>query len=515
MGTGLAAPIDVTFRATGVEAVRSGIRSVRSEVGGAEAAAEGLSHSAVIGFGELSRGLGRIAETGQASAFAMRELSGGIMRLGSALGPVGGLIGIFAILGGVIVETFMKARKEIEDTRKKYEEEIAKMANSGKSSELQQQLRNLESGQPYDDKNKLTPISRFASGAFTGSIRDLQGQRAMLESELQNSNKFQTDMVKRQLDDLDARLKPLLAKRDELTAAIMNVASQPATMNGLLPTRITANSDKRDAKDGQKAIDFLMESIMKQRPGVGIGVSGNALDDAVDEQKKLFELLKKYNPAVDQSAVRKALEQSTAQLGSVRVKAAGLPNPSATVQQINGFMEQVQQPTERIIRDGFATTIGSAISDGVTQGFESHSIGGAFKAAGKAILAGLGGILEQMGQVWVSYGIAMTSLGQALWNPLTSGPAAIAIGALLIGLGATLGAVAHGGTGSGPGGGTTALPAIVNTAFLDPGNQSAATRGSAVTPQKSQTNQFFIIGPNDPQAGRQIQKLLDNNAARG
>src|SRR4051812_7971508 len=84
----------------------------------------GMSHSALIGIGELSRGIGRVAEAGEVGAFAMREFTGAAFRLGESLGPAGGLIAITLLLGHAFYEVFSGARKQMEETRKKFEEEI-------------------------------------------------------------------------------------------------------------------------------------------------------------------------------------------------------------------------------------------------------------------------------------------------------------------------------------------------------------------------------------------------------
>lgn len=100
------------------------------------------------------------------------------------------------------------------------------------------------------------------------------------------------------------------------------------------------------------------------------------------------------------------------------------------------------------IQQGLSQTIGDAVFNGFTAAFNGEGIGGILKEFGKTVLAGIGNLMTQLGQTWLSYGVLMTGLGQALWNPFTSGPAAIAIGAGLVALGAALGSVAHG-TGRG------------------------------------------------------------------
>lgn len=105
----------------------------------AEEAVGHMSHSALIGIGELVRGFTRLATSGQATAFSMRELSGGTARLGMALGPGAGLAGIALLVGGAMVEMFTKARNEMKKTQEQFDKSLEDLRRSGKGEELRQQ----------------------------------------------------------------------------------------------------------------------------------------------------------------------------------------------------------------------------------------------------------------------------------------------------------------------------------------------------------------------------------------
>ena len=69
------------------------------------------------------------------------------------------------------------------------------------------------------------------------------------------------------------------------------------------------------------------------------------------------------------------------------------------------------------------------------------------------VLGLLGNIMKKQGEAYLTQGTVMASLSPGLSNPLTAGPAALAIGAALVSLGSMLGAIDKGGSGGGGGGG--------------------------------------------------------------
>jgi hypothetical protein len=138
------------------------------------------------------------------------------MRLGGALGPLGGLAGIVVLLGGVIVETFTKARHEMEETRKKFEEEIAKMANAAQASDLNKRMRDLLYGQPFDEKNQLSSLSKYAQGAFQGSLADLEAHYAALQAQIPRDATMAPAKI---ADEWNKVVKALEAARTQYAAA--------------------------------------------------------------------------------------------------------------------------------------------------------------------------------------------------------------------------------------------------------------------------------------------------------
>lgn len=299
----------------------------------------GLSHSAVIGFGELARGVGKVAEAGHVGAFAMREFSGAAMRLGSELGPLGGLAGIFVLLGGVIVETFTKARREIEETQKKFQEEIAKMANAGRASEIEQRQRALLYGQPFDEKNQLRAVSRYAPGAFAGSLADLEAHFAALQQQIPRDATMAPAKI---ADEWNKVVKALDEARTQFAAlrtAALNVANQPAEMSGLLPVitveKITDAQKELEAqaKFTAASMDRITDSLKRADP-----------EWTLNEQQ--------YQTTIDLLKTLNAQEDTLTKIGE--------RNARAGAAQVNAAAEQIKQADKysddlsKIWRDGIA-----------------------------------------------------------------------------------------------------------------------------------------------------------------
>lgn len=105
----------------------------------------------------------------------------------------------------------------------------------------------------------------------------------------------------------------------------------------------------------------------------------------------------------------------------------------------------LQVETEKQIEDlaqrtqnHLGSSLARALATGITAGFSGGGVTGAFHAAGRTLLAGLGGIFIDLGQTYLEYSGIMEALTPLLGNPFTAGFAGAAIGAALIGLGAAL-----------------------------------------------------------------------------
>jgi hypothetical protein len=452
----------IQIEAIGVDKVKSALREVGGEAetqsrrlrlvsGGANEVADkfGLATRAVAKFSD------ELAEQGKVSGRNLRSLIGEISSLGFAFGPYGELVAGVAIGGAAIYHLFERTREEIDKTQQKFKDSLADMINTGNTVGLQTQLRNLEKGTPAND--------------FQDAIKPKLVQIELLkkyQSSLGEGKIWLSMTAKKQFDELmaDENVKKYFILRE----AILN----PKT--GVLPEISLQTVKIEAAKAGP--IEAPVPQVRGQMPGVGLGSStagGNAqLGPVAPPDDRILEAYKKKIAADAQAIIDQA-------------KAVGA-----------------------MIRTGLADTLSKSIYDGFSAAFSGKGLGGIFKAFGKTVLAGLGSIFGELGQTYIRYGIMMSALGDALWNPFTSGPAAIAIGAALIALSAALGATAHGSGGGGSSPNFTARVAEVTNVKL------VATSVADQARYDPRGMNMTVIGPGDPVAFRQIQQGLDNHGRR-
>jgi tape measure domain-containing protein len=139
----------------------------------------------------------------------------------------------------------------------------------------------------------------------------------------------------------------------------------------------------------------------------------------------------------------------------------------------------------------------------------------------KAILAGLGKMIANMGLHTTVLGKFLVSIYKTIAkNPLLSGFALLAIGGAMVAYGNKLGGAASGkaggfdgyGNGLGIGGAPATQPYVFqNRPYQNP----MQGMGSTPDARGNVTVNATIIGPNDPQAQRQIADLVNNASRRG
>ena len=167
------------------------------------------------------------------------------------------------------------------------------------------------------------------------------------------------------------------------------------------------------------------------------------------------------------------------------------------------------------LRDTLAAGVASAFETLATRG---ATIGDAFGALGATILRGLGDMLVQFGTSLLPVAALFHGLVRALQslNPVAMTAAAvglIAIGGMMRGAaGRAFGGVGGGSAPVMAGGGLGGLagPSTLPGLTFGPTMASSASSVSAAAPVA-----VTIIGPNDPQAQRQMQELIRNANRRG
>ena len=250
---------------------------------------------------------------------------------------------------------------------------------------------------------------------------------------------------------------------------------------------------------------------------------------------ELAKQLSKAESALEGATVRRSLAEAQAAMAAGAVGAIGRTvsagpslaiDPSgirASAQQIGALIDTEFQSNVIKVAIALGEQLRDTLASGVASAFETlatrgATIGDAFGALGATILRGLGDMLVTFGTSLLPVAALFHGLVNALrsLNPVAMTAAAvglIAIGGMMRGAaGRAFGGIGGGSApivaGGGLGGmaGPTTLPGL----SFGPTMASSAASVPAAAPVS-----VTIIGPNDPQAQRQMQELIRNAQRRG
>lgn len=197
--------------------------------------------------------------------------------------------------------------------------------------------------------------------------------------------------------------------------------------------------------------------------------------------------------------------------------------PKVDVSQFASAIEASEQDLiEAFAGERFGEAVGAtlveSLANGIEQAVASGRLGEGFKALGATLLSGLGDAMMSFGKASVGFATLMNKIkvGLATLNP----GAALAASVALIGIGSALKGAARGmfgggGGGGGFGGGGLALAGggRMNDTFTRVTYGPTNANVAAGMEPRGATN-ITVIGPNDPQAQRQIQELISRGARR-
>jgi len=224
--------------------------------------------------------------------------------------------------------------------------------------------------------------------------------------------------------------------------------------------------------------------------------------------------------AQDEAALREELKKTNLTLGERKSLEDSIIDAEEARGDFTGYMvrqirNELKAAEEEISKDisafglNLATSLNTAMDSGMKAAFSGKD---PMKAMSTSMLSSLGNIFSSMGHAMLTQGLIMSGFEPALSDPLTSGPAAIAVGVLLSALGATLGGIMQGDTSSGGGGSYSKnAPQTTNTTYFQTG---AGNEAGGVSPQPGMPN-VTIIGHNDPQAQRDLGRMMVNMSQRG
>lgn len=284
----MGSPIEVEIRASGVAAVQQQLRLVKNEAAEVAAATEGISHSALIGIAELSRGVAKTAEAGHAGAFAMREFTGAAFRLGEYLGPAGPFLPIVGLLGFAFYEVFTGARKQMEETRVKFEQELEQMVNSGNVAALKKQAQDLWVGTPAKGFQDGIAALTKQEAALAATVKAAGTTTANRGGTVQSLADPETIA---KLHSVTDALRDLHKQFDTLAQVIENVNNMPLHFDGLGATTITAASNAHQLAEALKEVRERIKEVHAEEK------------QAEEDRKAALELQKQEGGAIGSSAL--------------------------------------------------------------------------------------------------------------------------------------------------------------------------------------------------------------------
>lgn len=192
----------------------------------------------------------------------------------------------------------------------------------------------------------------------------------------------------------------------------------------------------------------------------------------------------------------------------------------ATEKEFKARADELRQNVGADLAQGLTMTLADSIGSAFETAFATGNIGEGFKALGRAMLSGLGSMIQAFGVKALAASKLMATLLESFktLKPYIAIPAALG----LIALGGALKGAAAGAFGGAMGAGMGGTPFVstiggqVGGAGRLPGVFYGPTAAGGVGQiQPTPSMNVTIIGPNDPSAQRQMQELMRNAQRRG
>lgn len=220
--------------------------------------------------------------------------------------------------------------------------------------------------------------------------------------------------------------------------------------------------------------------------------------------------------------------QLASQLGRQRGALSGVDSGiSDSVALIGANLEQSVGPLYdrvRVLGDQVGTVLGDSISNGITAAVQSGSIGEGLKELGRTLIGGLGAMVRDFGIQALKVALLTDGLLNSLarfipGGAIASSVAMIALGSAMVGLAGRGARASFGTTNTGINRGAATSSTIIERGSISGSIFGGGLGSPLVSGQMASgspvTVNATIIGPNDPNAQRQMQELMKRASARG
>jgi hypothetical protein len=347
-----------------------------------------------------------------------------------------------------------------------------------------------------------------ATGKFIDGMAEVMRGVNNLSKETIANGRAMMASARDEYSAIQQRMGALIAESRSRETATRAMSNYKGVLDGVLGS-ITSDYNKRGEQAA--ALNAVADATKK------VTVAEAAAHFAKMAQFSQQKLLDKNGMIVG--------PMSSAGLKMPRFDVSSITTPldTATAEFLARF-EEFRATLGTELRNGLIGTLADSIGSAFETAFATGSITEGFKAFGKAMLSGLGGMLQMFGTQALMASALMSKLMKsfATLNPY----AAVAASIALIALGGALkGAASSAFGGGGGGGGLVSSVATLGGGYggsmglsgqtlptLTYGPTSAAG-GAGIRPATPMN--VTIIGPNDPSAQRAMQELMTKADRRG
>lgn len=501
------APVDVTFRATGVEAVQRGLQNIGKAGRTTGNSLNLLAASAAAGQGSLA---GMATAAGNL-AQGMAEMS---KKAGIAASAVG--IGLLVASVGLLIELSIEAKKK-----------LSELPDGVLTGSATTHIANLRTEKDLQQYIALVEKQRAAAQAKMGGVAgdaDKQAQHianldAQREAAFKRMREITNENRQREIEGIkisaDAQITALTKYHGQLRVI------EAERMESIRKHELseTAANQRAAAKQRQLAIETFIALETLRTTWVSRQVARLASDD--DPKLSPRERLSRYDQRTFHDQVRgqeksaffnmdgsDASGAGTDMVADINARKALGSGYRAIKDNLYADGKKKAQVLGDEMEDQISSIIGPSIASGFEAAFQQGNIGAGFAALTASLLGGIGGLMEQLGEQMVVVGLGLRAFAAAILS--LNGGAAIAAGVGLIAGGALLKSVAGsiGGGGAGGGGGSIGgsggysssggFAQIIDRGVINPSN---------ITPRTPMTFNLGLFSPNDAGSQRFVDEV--------
>ena len=354
----------------------------------------------------LASGFEVMARSGNFAGEATRQIIAQGAEMAFTFGAGGPIVGAVGIAGAAIIELFQRSRREMEETRKKAIDVLAKLVDAGDIHGIMVRMRDLELGKASAGLGQ--------GGGFVGGLRDLKAQLAtqrgiLTDFEQRGSNSHPETTLhatQQAVIDLQNRIRPLQEDFDRLRRTVLNFPTLPQDIAGLNAVTTTAHALAVIAKDDAQS---WAERVKAARDLEALQLRiADAAKKAREEQDAAYNRATGVGGPAAPLFTRVSGEQAAAE-GAAGLAAGHLgPNQSVFWSEItNGASSAADSMAQYLDAASASARVTAQLGDVAVSTFAALASGA---SAGKALKSGVLNIVKdeanQLGKFYLARSIS-------------------------------------------------------------------------------------------------------------